>query len=154
MGRGVRYLHSSVGVATPYDVIYGAWSPLFTRPRWLYHASLCCQMGRGVRYLHGLVGFIMHLYDVRWGAESAIYTASLAWPCIVMMLNEARSPLFTQSHGFCLESHSNFVRGFCIILSAEWRGVPRLSISYGAESAIYTVSGRGVRAGLLEIKVL
>jgi hypothetical protein len=35
-------------------------------------------MGRGVCYIHGLLGLIMHLYDVRCGAESAIYMASLA----------------------------------------------------------------------------
>jgi hypothetical protein len=48
-------------------------------------------MGRGVRYLHGPVGFITHLYDIRWDAESAIYTVPLALPRIFMMSDGARS---------------------------------------------------------------
>jgi len=74
MGRGVCYLHSSVGKPRILMMSDGARSPLFTGP----------------------VGFVMHLYDVRWDAESAIYTASLAWPRISMMSDGARSPLFTR----------------------------------------------------------
>ena len=96
VGRGHGFVRL---IIRPYDVIWGAESaiytaslalsrilkmsdgarsPLFTRSPLHGHASSLRQMRRGVRYLHGFIGLIMHLHDVRCGAESAIHTAMLA----------------------------------------------------------------------------